>query len=501
MSRAAPTPAFVTATIAAPDDFESWRDAARDLVRRGVPPGVVSWQDGESGGADLFGALSGPASAATVSGGNETPVRASKAFVEQARLAILHRDPARLDLLYSLLWRLQVKPRLCEDPADPEVRALAALVKQVRRDIHKMRAFVRFRAVPSEPGSSDQPGSSEEADAHYVAWFEPEHRIERHNARFFVDRFASQRWSILTPRLSLHWDGTVLGEGPAARGEDAPGEDATEDLWRGYYRSIFNPARLKVGAMVKEMPRRYWKNLPEAREIADLVAGAQRREAAMIASGADAFAAPVPQSLEEIAAGIAACTRCPIGCNGTRAVPGEGAAGAQLMILGEQPGDNEEIAARPFVGPAGQLLDRHLREAGIEREQAYVTNATKHFKFTRQGKRRLHQNPTAHEIDTCRWWLDAERTLVRPRLILALGASAGRALLGRTPALARERDALHHTGDGTALKLSVHPSYLLRLDGEARAREEARFAADLRAVAEALRAEMVGGVDPSTSSG
>ncbi|MFM5906633.1 MAG: UdgX family uracil-DNA binding protein, partial [Novosphingobium sp.] len=335
---------------------------------------------------------------------------------------------------------------------------------------------VRFRAVEDDQGHE-----------HYVAWFEPSYHILRANAAFFVNRFTQMRWSILTPQGSLHWNGQALHEGPPARREDAPGGDPAEALWRQYYASIFNPARLKVGAMVKEMPRRYWKNLPEAALIPELIAGAQAREAAMVSAGGDPFAGIAPPAdLAALAAGLRDCRRCPIGCNGTRAVPGEGPDRAALMIVGEQPGDCEEMQGRPFVGPAGQLLMQHLGAAGIDRSLARVTNAVKHFKFVPRGKRRLHQNPAAKEIDICRWWLDAERSLVRPALVLGLGASAGRALLGKTVSIQQARGAPIPLADGSELWLTVHPSYLLRLDGAARASEEARFAADLAAVSRRL---------------
>jgi DNA polymerase len=458
---------MIAADLAEPDDFEAWRSEARRLVAQGAAPDAVAWTDGD-GSADLFAVPAAP------SRSEPREVRASRAFMDLARSAILHADAGRLALLYRVLWRLQDQPRLLDDAADRDVAALERLAKQVRRDIHKMRAFVRFRSVQEEDGER------------YVAWFEPEHRIERYNADFFVNRFASQRWSILTPRLSLHWDGMALLEGPPVTRADAPSEDATEELWLEYYRSTFNPARLKIGMMVKEMPRRYWKNLPETRQIPDLIAGAHKREAAMIATGASLFENAPPTSLKAIAEGIAQCRRCAIGCNGTSAVMGEGPLHAGLMIVGEQPGDTEEREARPFVGPAGQLLDHALREAGVDREAAYVTNAVKHFKFAPRGKRRLHQTPTAGEIDICRWWLDGERALVKPKVILALGASGARGLLGRTPSINKERGHALPQTDGSTVWLTAHPSYLLRLDGEAREREHARFADDLAGLARVL---------------
>ena len=413
------------------------------------------------------------------------PVRASKAFVQLAKGAICHSDPERFALLYRLLWRLQANPRLLEDGADPEVRKLDELARTVRRDIHKMRAFVRFRIV--EGGEAEERG---EAGEHYVAWFEPEHHILRTNAGFFVRRFANMKWSILTPKGSLHWDGDVLEEGPPAQRSDAPAGDPMEDLWRTYYASIFNPARLKIGAMLKEMPRKYWKNMPEAALIPALVAGAQSRESQMVAAGALEFDER-PDTLAAIDTAIHACRKCPIGQLDNHAVMGEGPQDAALMIVGEQPGDQEDLASRPFVGPAGQLLDRHLERAGIDRRSAYVTNAVKHFKFVHRGKRRLHQSPTAKEIDTCRWWVESERQIVQPKLILAMGASAARGMLGKTVSVTKARGAPIPLEDGSELWVTVHPSYLLRLDGAAQEEQSRLFDADLAAV-KARLAELAG---------
>ena len=455
-----------------PDDFDGWRQAARRLLADGIPPGEAIWHGGDDATANLFGVEN---EGNATSGGISYPSpRVPASFIQLAETAALHRDHGRFSLLYRLLWRLQAEPALIEDQADEDVRRLHGLARTVRRDIHKMRAFVRFRRVDAEDGER------------FVAWFEPEHHILRANAQFFVNRFAAMAWDILTPQGSLHWDGEALCEGPPASRAEAPAGDAAEDLWRRYYASTFNPARLKLSAMLKEMPRRYWHNMPETALIPGLVAGARGREAAMVAEGADAFAGPRPASLGEIAEGIATCRRCPIGCNGTRAVAGEGRADAGLMIVGEQPGDMEEQAGRPFVGPAGQLLRSHLASAGIDTGAAWLTNAVKHFKYAQSGgKRRLHQNPSAREIDMCRWWVESERQLVRPRLVLALGASAARAMLGRTVSVQQMRGRPIPLDDGAMLWITTHPSYLLRLGEAGRVAEEQRFAADLRAVASA----------------
>ncbi len=472
----------VAAVLDAPDDFDAWRKRARSLILAGIAPEQAVWVMRGEGAEDLFagaGLMPDPPAL------SDMRLRVSRAFVETAELALLHQHKERFALLYRVLWRLQGQPRLMEDTADRDVYQMHLLVRSVRRDIHKMRAFVRFRVVADEDGV-DQ----------YVAWFEPEHHIVRRNAGFFLNRFAAQRWSILTPDLCLHWDGKEITETGGACREDAPSEDASEDLWLRYYASILNPARLKVSAMTREMPRKYWVNLPEAQLIPELIASAQAREAGMVAGGVDLFKMPEPKDLEEIARGIDACRRCAIGCTGVRATPGEGPADAGLMIVGEQPGDMEERAGRPFVGPAGQLLNRHLAEAGFDRRELRVTNAVKHFKFVQRGKRRMHQNPSARETDICRWWLDAERKIVRPRVILALGATAGRAILGRTPSIGRERGAAIPLGDGSTLWITVHPSAILRVPDSLRETEEAAFQSDLRRVRRALDPNQAPSAEP-----
>jgi DNA polymerase len=190
-----------------------------------------------------------------------------------------------------------------------------------------------------------------------------------------------------------------------------------------------------------------------------------------------------PSSLEELRHGVQACRRCPLYRDATQGVCGEGPAKARLMIVGEQPGDQEDLAGRPFVGPAGQVLDAALDEAGIDRDEVYVTNAVKHFKHEPRGKRRLHKTPATSEISACRWWLDHERALVRPRVVLTLGATASQGVLNRKVAVTRERGQPLPLSDGSSAMITVHPAYLLRLpDAEAKRREHAAFVADLKQV-------------------
>jgi uracil-DNA glycosylase len=177
----------------------------------------------------------------------------------------------------------------------------------------------------------------------------------------------------------------------------------------------------------------------------------------------------------------ARCTRCPLYKYATQVVPGEGRAGARLMLVGEQPGDKEDLAGKPFVGPAGRLLDQALEQAGIPRGDAFVTNAVKHFKFEMRGKRRLHKRPNAYEIKRCRWWFEQERAIVKPAAIVAMGATAARSLFGRVVTIAKMRGEVHRLADGTAALVTIHPSYLLRIQDEAdKQREYRHFVSDLR---------------------
>ncbi len=465
-----------TAVLARPDDFDGWRDAARRLAVAQVPPGEIVWQVGETA-TDL---LAGSAEAVPAGAAFNVP----KAFIDLARRIVCHSDGERFALLYAALAELRTRPKLLDDPADPLVRRLSELAKSVGRDVHKMRAFVRFREVADPEGER------------FAAWFEPEHHIVRLNAGFFARRFTNMRWSILTPRECVHWDGAALDFTPGAVRAEAPDGDPLEETWRTYFSSIFNPARLKVKAMTAEMPKKYWKNLPEAALVPGLIAGAEERTRMMIAANKDVgmtnddlLASVEPDTVAGLRAAAAACTRCPLYLPATQTVFGEGPADARLVFVGEQPGDQEDLAGRPFVGPAGQMFDRALAAAGIDRTTAYVTNAVKHFKFEPRGKRRIHAKPDIREIDICRWWLDHERAAIKPAVTVALGATAARALIGKTVTISRERGRPLTLGDGSEAWITVHPSFLLRIEDRAAAEIEFdRFVADLVAVRERLAA-------------
>ncbi|RZJ32684.1 MAG: DUF4130 domain-containing protein [Brevundimonas sp.] len=468
------------AALAGETDFDGWRKAARAFRSAGVRPEEAAFRIG-GGDGGLFDAIEPPSGE-----GAQFPV--PRAFVDLAQNVILHRSADRFDLLYRLLWRLEREPDLMKVVSDRDVADAFERAKNVSRASHKMKAFVRFRLAEAD------------GEEHWIAWFEPAHRVLEKTAPFFARRFSTMRWTILTPDGSAFWDTQVLTFGPPATRDMAPAEDEIEEFWKTYYASTFNPARLKTRTMQGEMPKRYWANLPEAALIPELIASAAAREEAMVAAPAPepnarlaktlsrlnrdrAFEEGfVPSNLEELGHAVQVCRRCPLWRDATQGVCGQGAKTARLMIVGEQPGDQEDLAGRPFVGPAGQVLDAALAEAGIDRSDAFVTNAVKHFRHEPRGKRRIHRTPVTSEISACRWWLDAERTLVKPKVILTLGGTAAQGVLGRKPEVTKMRGQAIPLSDATAL-LTVHPSYLLRIpDREAAALERERFIADLKMV-------------------
>jgi len=264
---------MTVATLSGPADVDGFREAARRLLAHGEAPETVHWAvAGEA--PSLWEDHGEPAPTAFAGHRPTEPFKVPAGFVALCETTLLHRDPQRFALMYRLLWRLRHEPGFWCDELDPERRRAEQLAREVRRDIHKMRAFVRFTPVAEPEGER------------HVAWFEPAFHIVEANAAFFMRRFAQMRWAILTPARSVAWDGERLSFGPGAHRRDAPAPDAGAALWLTYYEHIFNPARLKLDAMVKEMPRRYWVNLPEAALIAPLTAAATARSEAMVAAEA-----------------------------------------------------------------------------------------------------------------------------------------------------------------------------------------------------------------------
>lgn len=458
--------------------FGQWRDAARSLLAQGVAPHQVDWI--APGEGDLFG--NGDLLSDSDLCGNGAPdarLRISSSLLGMLEAASCFRAPDRWALLYRILWRSQHGDAAALSAADEDGGRLHAMVKAVRREEHKMHAFLRFRERSPDAGAP-----------RFIAWFEPAHDVLHKAAGHFAKRMGRASWLILTPDGTAASDGESLRFGPAPAGRPAEVDidDQGEGLWLAYYRSIYNPSRLNTGAMEMHMPVRYWKNLPEGRLIPGLIssasAGARRvgqaqavgeRPGALVR--VEAEQAMPPRALPSE---LAQCRRCELWRNATQAVPGAGPGQAALMLVGEQPGDQEDLSGLPFSGPAGKVLDDAMRQAGIERQSAYLTNAVKHFKWEPRGKRRIHKTPAQREVDACNPWLRKELSEVGPNVVVALGSTALRALTGRA-------DLALSQVQGQALRLGQrwlvptwHPSYVLRLPG--REEQAAAFGAMLEAL-------------------
>ncbi|MEM1409841.1 MAG: UdgX family uracil-DNA binding protein [Pseudomonadota bacterium] len=474
-------------TLESDDDPRAWKREVRRLLREGIAPEQVVWRIGGEG--DLFG----HAGSQPQRGEASEKISLPRASVTLVDTAIHHSDAQRFALLYRFLWRSQTRRHLVDELSDPDTVAVRKLAKAIRRDAHKMHAFVRFRKVGERDGREQ-----------YAAWFEPDHHIVEREAAFFVRRFSNMDWAIVTPRKTAIYEDGKTRFAPGGKREDVPAEDAFEDAWRAYYAHIFNPARIMTDAMRAEMPKKYWKNLPEASLIPSLLESAPARVAKMNKA---AKAAPQRLSIEaddqgdedahetadirdweSFEAALHQSTVQDSGEGVGRLILGEGPKDARIMLVGEQPGDQEDQTGRLFIGPAGQLLDQRLQQARIDRQAAYITNAVKRFRFTQRGKVRLHKTPKAHEFNLYTPFLIAERKLIKPKVTVALGATALRALIGSKATLARLRgetlDLPEELGGGILLP-TFHPSYLLRLrDPGQRAVEERKFAADLAKAAE-----------------
>jgi probable DNA metabolism protein len=498
-------------------DLDGFRRASRALIARQMLPEQIVWSSGDEATQDLFGSRSGgdqdtlhylsPDEFAAAPALSVPPE-----FMSLCQAAILHSDPNRFGLLYRILWRLAHEPGLRNDPLDADMMKAQQMAHAVRRDMHKMKAFVRFRSVQDETFKTHPEGGPL-----HVAWFEPDHHIVEAVAPFFARRFAQMRWAILTPECSVEWNNAGadlppakvvdasavlpgLRFGPGASKQDAPLPDAGEQLWLTYYQHIFNPARLKVKMMHKEMPRKYWKNLPEAEMIHSLVAGAHENSIRMLEQPGSVPARRIPiadvtsrvsvpctheadgkpmRSLSDVRQAAEHCRECPIGECATQAVCGEGPLNAKIMLIGEQPGDQEDLHGKPFVGPAGQLLNKALAELGIERDGVFVSNAVKHFKYELRGKRRIHKTPSQREMAACQHWLEDEIRIVKPKMLVALGATAARSLLGRAIPVMASRGQWFDRQDGRKVLVTLHPSALLRLPEEARDEAYSAWLADL----------------------
>jgi len=422
-----------------PETFSEFRDMARKLLAAGITPRQVLWKK------SLFDEAIPECRTALLS--------VPKEYLDLAELISLHRDPLKWPLLYRVLYRIVHGERqLLRIDIDDDVRQLRLMEKALRRDMHKMTAFVRFRKV----------------EDHFVAWHRPDHLIVERMAPWFQKRFGNMRWSILTPDKCAHWDLAELRYGPGVPRSEAPDGDVLEELWKDYYRSIFNPARVKVKAMKTEMPVRHWATLPEAEVIPELLLKADARvlEMAKEQKGSAAEFVPMSANLAQLHGAAQHCRGCNLYEHATQVVFGEGPADASIVMVGEQPGDEEDQKGHPFVGPAGRLLDKAMKEAGLDRSKIYITNAVKHFKFEERGKRRIHAKPSGVEVSACRPWLEAELLVVKPKLVVCLGATAAQALMGRDFRITSERGHFFPHRWAKELVATIHPSAILRAPPE-----------------------------------
>jgi probable DNA metabolism protein len=428
--------------LASETDWDGWRTATRALVLAGVAADDIAWQVG-GGDADELPAATGG-------------FGVSRAMVDLASLVIQAREPRRFDLLYRLVQRAHGGERVLAKTTDLDLRRAHGLAFAVRAEAHRMRTHVRFLPV-------------EEADGQrYLGWYAPAHFVLEANAQVLARRFPALRWSVLTHDGSAHWDG---GELRFAAGTPVPRDDAALLAWWEHHGgALLHKAH--AGASIP--PAEDLDEDPRPPDCAPL--------------GPVVLKLHADPDLLAAAGEAAGCQRCPLYEPATQTVFGEGPAGADIMFVGEQPGDQEDVIGRPFVGPAGQIMDRAMEEAGVDRRTIYITNAVKHFKFVPRGKRRIHQTPESPEIQACRFWLDVERVQLRPKLIVAMGGTAARAMLGRAVTIGRERGRAIELPDGQTGFVTVHPSFLLRVpDEDAKAREYRAFVADLRTAAELAR--------------
>ncbi|MGB9107364.1 MAG: UdgX family uracil-DNA binding protein [Telluria sp.] len=454
------------------DTFAAWREAARELLVHDIPPDAITWGSPHTGG-DLF--TSAPAAdvpaphlAIAAEPPRHAPPHIPRSLMDMLQSAACCRVPDRWAFLYRVIWRWQQGQHDVQSPADEDGARLNAMVKAVRREEHDMHAYIRFRERAAEAGPP-----------RFVAWYEPQHDVLPQVAQHFVSRMGKVSWMIATPEASVLWDGQTLhNTGPLVKNSDDL-EDTGEALWLTYYRSVFNPARLNQAVMQQHIPSHRWKNLPEgkivthmiseaamgARKVGQFQAVGQRKGTTIPIAAEDAQPErQQPSKLDE-------CRRCELWQFATQAVPGEGPRKARIMFVGEQPGDQEDLAGQPFVGPAGKLLDQVCEQAGVDRDSIYVTNAVKHFKWEPRGKRRIHKTPAQKEIEACHYWLDKELDQVQPDVIVALGATALKSVM-RTANVTLKSSIGHPVmHEGRWVVTTYHPSYVLRVPGEDAKRE------------------------------
>jgi uracil-DNA glycosylase len=435
-------PQRTAAPVYAPRTFAQWREAARELLAAGIAPGAVQWA--------LPDALSGaptlpppPHNAVFQPNPRHPAPSLPRSLMELLYAAAGCRVPDRWAVLYRVVWRWQQGDHGPHNAADPDGARLHDMVAAVRREEHDMHANIRFRERAPEAGPP-----------RFVAWYEPRHDVLPQVAEHFVSRMGQVSWMIATPEASMLWDGASLHDCGPLVGSPAELDDTGVAPWLAYYRSVYpQPATARGG--VPQVPTHPG---PASRIIPILAAGGKR--GSMEGTGTGKPQEQQPATLDE-------CRRCDLWQHATQPVGGAGSKRARIMLVGEQPGDQEDIAGAPFVGPAGKLLDRACEEAGVDRRTLYVTNAVKHFKWEPRGKRRMHKTPAQREIEACSYWLEKELAQIGPQVVVAMGTTALKSVLGTSHLTLKDTmgQALRH--EGRWVVTIYHPSYVLRVPDDA----------------------------------
>ncbi|MFP3566325.1 UdgX family uracil-DNA binding protein [Paraburkholderia sp. SIMBA_030] len=467
--------------------FAAWRRAARALLRQGVEPGQIEWIESDDAAAHGENGISDPARqdthalAATgteatsgtsgASNASDTTTTATafavpaipRELLTRLKTAGCFRAPDRWALLYRVLWRWTHGERNVLDPDDADSALLDQRIQAVERETDDLLALTLFRRRDPSMGPPE-----------FVGWYEPHHDLLARAAARLAPRTGESTWMLTTPHGAAFWNGMLLRIGQplpdeAAHSAQASAANAmtgeaitsepTEALWLAYYASAFNAAQSSV-------PLRYWRTPPAGPPLPAQLALARTRLGAQSAPVTVPDAPPVEYSaltppFREPTGPLATCRRCALWRNATHAVAGAGPAHAAIMVVGEQPGEQEDRQGEPFTGPAGQLLDAVLARAGVERAALYLTYAVKHYKWEWLDQQRVHRTPAQREVEACQYWLEEELTRIAPRVVVTLGPTALKALTGPHVNLSEYLgQTIAH--DGRLIVPTYHPSYALR---------------------------------------
>lgn len=479
--------------------FAVWRHIARALLQEAVAPHEVEWiEAGES--AALLTADGEPAfiETETETNANAEPATApaaptiSRTLLAKLEIAACYRAPDRWAFLYRILWRWTQGQRSVVSAHDADGARLAKRIEEVDKELQQMQALLRFRRRDPSLGPPE-----------FVGWFDPRHDVLERAAAHFAKRMGHSSWVITTPYGAAFWDGALLRvdrttdpeealTSLSSTGEAATG-DAAEALWLAYYESTFNPDYPCEPALPTDLPVRYWKppadgNAAPPFAVKPLAGIPQTAQAAQTGPAESVVSVPPPEpkpasgvlASRPPPASLAACKLCGLWRTKAKPIAGAGPVPAAIMLVGEQPGEQDALSGEPFRGAAGELLDDVLRRAGLERASLYMTNAVKHSKWemletprqTAQGQAalRVHKTPAPNEVEACGYWLDAELQRVQPRAVVALGATALRALT-RQPLSLSEYLGQTLSHDGWLIVPTYHPAYALRTP-DAKLREE-----------------------------